>query len=319
MQKTHNWYMRRGDEIRGPFPAGQISRFILLGRIRVDDEISTDQIHWQAVSDVPVVIPEEMKYDPTDEEAYQRLMLARMREDERRTGDRRERAEAIDEAVLQRRSNKERRAEEEDAVVRHREVKTKVYEATKPQKKSNVANGLFAAAVLVAVISAAWHFQPWQPVDEADCTAPPQPWVNWNNCQMEGIQLVAADLRGVRLRNAFLIGADLRGAQMGAADMAYANLANAKLSTAKLEQAVLVGANLRHTDLSKTSLTNANLAYSILRESNLIGANLAGANLSNADLHGAKIDGVNFDGARLDQTVWVDGKVCGPNSIGRCD
>lgn len=319
MQKIHNWYMRRGDEVRGPFPAGQISRFILLGRIRKDDEISTDQINWQVVSDVPVLIPEEMKDDPSNEEAYERLMQARMREDERRTGDRRERVETIDEAIKQRRSNKERRAEEEEAVVRHREVKTKVYEATKPQKQSNVAGGLLAAAVLVAVISAAWHFQPWQQADEADCSAPPQPWVNWNNCQMEGVQLVAADLRGVRLRNAFLIGADLRGAQLGAADLAYANLANAKLSTAKLEQAVLVGANLRHTDLSQTALDNANLAYSILRESNLSGANLQGANLSNADLHGAKIEGMNIEGARLDQTVWVDGRICGPNSVGRCD
>jgi uncharacterized protein YjbI with pentapeptide repeats len=319
MQNKQNWYMRRGDEVRGPFPAGQISRYILLGRIRETDEISTDQINWQPVSDVPVLIPEEMKYEAEDNEAHERLMMARMREDERSTGDRRERAEAVDDEVKNRRSYKERRADEDEAIVRHREVRTKVYQATQPQKQSNAVRGLLAASFLVAVISAAWHFQPWQPVEEADCNAAPAPRVNWNNCQMEGVQLVAADLRGVRLRNATLIGADMRGAQLGAADLAYANLANGKLSTAMLEQADLIGANLRHTDLSQTALEHANLAYSILRESNLSGANLQGANLSHADMHGASIEGMNLEGARLDQAVWVDGRICGPNSVGRCD
>jgi uncharacterized protein YjbI with pentapeptide repeats len=319
MHKKQHWYMRRGDEVRGPFPAGQVSRYILLGRIRESDEISTDQINWQPVSHVPVLIPEEMKHDPNDQEAYERLMVARMREDERSAGDRRERAEDIDEATKNRRSNQERRAHEDDVMLRHREVKTKVYQATQPQRQSNVVRGLIAASILVAVISAAWQFQPWQPVEEADCTAAPGPRVNWNNCQMEGVQLVAADLRGVRLRNATLIGADLRGTQLGAADLAYANLANGKLSTAMLEQAELIGANLRHTDLSRTALDHANLAYSILRDSNLSGANLQGANLSHADLNGASIEGANLEGARLDQAIWVDGRICGPNSVGRCD
>ena len=34
------WFTRREGVIRGPFPAGEITRYILLGRIRLDDELS---------------------------------------------------------------------------------------------------------------------------------------------------------------------------------------------------------------------------------------------------------------------------------------
>ena len=73
---------------------------------------------------------------------------------------------------------------------------------------------------------------------------------------------------------------------------------------------LLYGASLSKTAKSRLA---------ILRESNLAGANLQGANLSHADLHGASVQGLNLEGARLDQAVWVDGRICGANSIGRCD
>jgi len=40
------WYTRRGSEVKGPFPIGQIRRYVLLGRIRETDEVSTDGETW---------------------------------------------------------------------------------------------------------------------------------------------------------------------------------------------------------------------------------------------------------------------------------
>ena len=94
MQENQLWYTRRGSQVRGPFPAQQISRFILLGRIHDTDELSTDQHAWQKVTDVPILIPQEMQADLTQPEAHERLIIARMREDERSARDRRDLAEA---------------------------------------------------------------------------------------------------------------------------------------------------------------------------------------------------------------------------------
>lgn len=66
---------------------------------------------------------------------------------------------------------------------------------------------------------------------------------------------------------------------------------------------LLVGADLRDAELVGTSLKNANLGY----------ADLAGANLLRADLAGA-----NLAGASLSAAIWVDGRVCAENSVGRC-
>lgn len=66
---------------------------------------------------------------------------------------------------------------------------------------------------------------------------------------------------------------------------------------------LLVGADLRDSELVGASLKYANLSY----------ADLSGANLLNADLTGANLTGTNFTGA-----IWVDGRFCPKNSVGRC-
>jgi hypothetical protein len=310
------WYMRRGMEVRGPYPAGQISRYILLGRIKETDELSTDQHNWQAVSQVPVLIPEELKAAPGDAQAAERLKIARMREDERGARDRRGPAENA--PAAERRRASDRREEEEQEIVRHREVKSAIAEAVHHKKQNYFLRGVLATLFLVGVIGAAWYYQPWAPTETIDCNTYPQPWVNWSNCLMEGAQLAGADLRGARLRNANLAGADLRGAQLGGADLAYTSLAGAKLWSAHLNQAAMMGANLRNADVSRADLTNANLTYAVLKGADLSGANLAGADLTNADLQGAKIDGADFTAAKLAQAVWVDGTICPATAVGGC-
>jgi len=78
-----SWYVRRVDLVRGPYPPGQISRETLLGRIRPGDELSADRRVWQSIHELPDLIPPVMRLPHTPEN-HERLMLARLREDERR-------------------------------------------------------------------------------------------------------------------------------------------------------------------------------------------------------------------------------------------
>jgi len=52
------WYTRRGEAVQGPFPAGQISRYVILGRIQPTDEVSADGVVWVPLSQMPEMIPE---------------------------------------------------------------------------------------------------------------------------------------------------------------------------------------------------------------------------------------------------------------------
>lgn len=319
MQTKQRWYTRRDDQIRGPFPAPQISRFILLGRLHDTDELSTDQVNWQKVSDVPVLVPEELKADLSDPEAYEKLMIARMREDERNARDRRDKSEAGDPMPERRSTDNGRRQEEEEAMLRHREIKTAIAEAAAHRKHHYFLRGVVATLFLVGIIGAAWYFQPWQEEESADCNALPQPWVNWSNCLMEGVKLVTADLRGAHLRNANMAAADLRGARLAGADIAYTNLVGANLSGAELTQAIMLGANMRNADLAGANLGSANLSYAILQGADLTNVDLRESDLSNADLTGAILKTARIHGAKLDHTIWLDGSVCAIGSVGKCN
>jgi hypothetical protein len=77
------WYTRRDGIVRGPFAPAHITRYILLGRIRLDDELSHDRITWRLTRSVATLLPAEM-LNLHGWEDYQQLVEARMRVDERR-------------------------------------------------------------------------------------------------------------------------------------------------------------------------------------------------------------------------------------------
>lgn len=319
MQTKQRWYTRRGDQVRGPFPAPQISRFILLGRIHDTDELSTDQHTWQKVTEVPILVPEELKANLEEPEAVERLKIARMREDERNARDRRD-IEDRDKPRQERRANDPgRRQSEEEEMLRHREIKTAIAEAAVQRKHHYFLRGVLSTLFLVGVVVAAWYYQPWEEQESADCNALAQPQVNWNNCLMEGVKLVTADLRGAKLRNANMGGADLRGAQLSGADIAYTSLVGANLSGADMYQVTMLGTNMRNADLAGSNLSGANLSYAILQKADLSNVNLTDANLSNADLEGVNLKTAQLTGAILDHTVWVDGRICAKGSVGKCN
>ena len=292
------WYTRREGVVRGPYPAGQISRYILLGRIRMTDQLRADAGgHWKPVSERPELIPEVMKLPPTEENC-QKLVMARMREDERRPGDRRERSPRPPAEIVERRQGHERRQPEPEAVQRHRELKRKISEpppGTEVQYRYPV---LMVAMVLVAFLAGYMLGDSETEVPGPDCAAAPAAGINWDNCNLSGAQAAGADLANASIRNARLDGAQLAHARLTGARLDYSSLGISDLREADLRQAVLVGTVLRGADLRGAHLYKANLAY--------------------ANLSGAQIEGADFRGALLDQAIWTDQRVCARGSVGRC-
>lgn len=291
------WYARKDGRIRGPFPAGQISREILLGRICANDDLSTDRERWRPLRVLPQLVPEVMQHAET-EEGRQRLLLARLRIDERQH-DRRGPGHAP--AGINRRHGDRRNVESFDVVApRERDIRLAAeVEAAKAKNERNLLSP--AAVIMIALFILATFFLWYRPVEpqaERDCGVAPAPAVNWSGCEMPGRMLRHADLSRANLSSVKLTGADLHTAQLRAADLSYANLEDVDLS----------GANLRAANLKGALLSGANLSLSDLRDADFGQANFQGANLTGAKLHGVK----------LGRAIWVDGRVCADGSVGEC-
>ena len=304
MQNQLLWYTRRsraGGEIpgliKGPFPSGLVSRYILLGRVLLTDEVSIDREIWRLVQEVPELIPEITRGDASDPVTQERLNAAKRWADERLARDRR--AEQPPNQELQSRRAGERRQTEPVAVVQHRVAKTN---RSIEIKKSPVARGygLMMALAGAGVLVLAFFFMPRQETQNAirDCLSSAHPKVEWSGCKMEGAQLDRVNLQGAQLRETILNGASLQEANMKDANLSYAELNFSNLRLVDASGAILLGASLRGANLANANLRGANLSY----------ANFAGADLSSA----------NLEGAILDNAVWTDESKCAPQSIGRC-
>ena len=289
----HLWYVRRAGKVRGPFPRGQITREILLGRIRMDDELSQDRETWQPVAQLPQLIPEVLR-QADSAEGQQRLTLARLREDER-LHDRRgagKKSEASD------KRRRDRRNVESFETVAHRDLRVR----WQAEEQNNERRLLIPAAVLMTVVFALLMYFLWArpaaPPAARDCAAAPAPAVNWNGCDLRGRQLARTDLREANLASTILKRTNLQAANLLRADLRYVDFEGADLRGATLREANLVGAVLRGAALAQADLRDADLAY--------------------ADLQGANLTGANLIGVRLEKTIWTDGRVCAADSVGAC-
>ena len=87
LELQSQWYTRRGGVIRGPFGSDEITRYLILGRIRMDDELSQDRFTWATANRCTELLPDELqKLSSWDD--YQQLVIGRMQVDERK-GERR--------------------------------------------------------------------------------------------------------------------------------------------------------------------------------------------------------------------------------------
>ena len=287
MNKTRAWYIRsqKKEGIKGPFPGGQISQEVLLGRYQLDDEVSHDKEEWLQIRDVPELLPELYHEDQQEPGFQERLAAARRWADERRGIDQ------LDDPD-ERRFGETFETEEINRLHRL---------ATEAKKKSNPLTTFvqFSIVIIALVTIIVLAFQ-YSPKDEkvVDCLAEAKQGVNLSNCNLSGIQLlrttlIAADLSGTNLQTANLFASDL-----SLANLKYAKLHLVNLKYANLTKANLKGANLIGADLSGASFEQADLSYANLRD--------------------AIITDTNFANARLDNTIWIDGRTCRVNSVGTC-
>ena len=106
-----DWYARRDGVIRGPFTVVLVTRYILLGRIRLDDELSEDRVSWQPARSIAELLPDEVRSlsSWTD---YQQLVVARLQVDERRQERRVSRTDVSQLPNDERRSGQDRRSQD---------------------------------------------------------------------------------------------------------------------------------------------------------------------------------------------------------------
>lgn len=292
------WFTRQDDTISGPHPSGLISRFLVLGRLTLDDPISADGEEWQPIRDVPHLIPEELQRADTPE-GKERLLRAQLREDERLRERRAARTPPPESAD---RRGIDRRRPEPTMFVKHR-LRRLEWLSHSRQTWDVATRGIWPWAIAgVAILLAGsllfWVTDRGEPPAAPTCHLPPAPGVNWSYCRMPGLDLQRADLSTALLRNTDLLGSRLDDARLVDADLRYADLRRARLDRADLR-----GANLTGAALQETVLIGVNLEAADLRYANLVGADLSGARLL---------------GARLDRAVWTDGRVCAAGSIGSC-
>jgi len=288
MSSTKAWYIRSKSEgeTKGPFPAGQITQEILLGRHKLDDEVSHDKEEWLTLRQVPELLPEIFFENRSDPGFKERLDAARRWADERRG------ISDIDKAH-------ERRA---NVSYEEQEIKRLHRLATEAKKESNplatFAQITVALLTIIAVIVLAFQYSP-EDENAVDCSLPAQQGVNWNGCKFVGAQLFQKELIA-------------------------ANLMNANLQTASLQSSNLTLANLKYAQLHLANLVNADFSKANLTGADLMGANLTRAvfkqaNLSYANFRDAVIEDTDFSNARLDNAIWIDGRTCAINSTGSCN
>jgi hypothetical protein len=286
--------VRRGDAVLGLYPAPQVARYVLLGRLRLTDEVSADRERWQRLGARPDLLPSAV-VEGADEEVLLRL---RMREDERAGGDRRSGPPPCPE-LAERRSGVERRRPEPTSVLRHRERRRRLLAGLRSGSGPRGSRPwAWLVGLSLLVVGLGLLASRGSTPDRARCVSGPGPGVDWRDCRLDGLDLSGLDLSRGRLRDVKARGVRLTGARLAGVDLAYSDLTGARLARADLSGASLVGANLRGADLRDADLRDANLAYS--------------------DLHSARLDGARLDRARLERALWADGRLCGPGSVGRC-
>ncbi|MFK5914858.1 MAG: pentapeptide repeat-containing protein [Woeseiaceae bacterium] len=286
MNTTKPWYIRHkiNTEITGPFPSGQISQEILLGRHKLTDEVSHDKEVWVEIRTVPELAPDIYKEDHDDPQFNDRLAAAKRWADERRgvsklTNDDRRAGESFDKAEIKR---------------LHKLANPKS-KAVSPVKTFIQLSFVFI--LIASIVVLAFKFSP-EAKNKVDCNTPPQQAVNWSGCNLSGIILFSKKLIAANLMNT-----NLQTANLQSSDLSHANL---KFSQLHLS-------NVKYVNFTKADLTGANF-----HGADLYGANFNQANLSYANLKDAKIDTANFSGARLSNTIWTDGRTCKVGSIGGC-
>lgn len=288
MNSISAWYIRsKSDgEVRGPFPSGQISQEMLLGRYKLDDEVSHDKEEWFAIRSIEEIVP-DIYTENRDAPGFEdRLAAARRWADERR---------GIDEIDVK----TERRSGES---YENAEIKRLHRLAEKAKKKTNPVTTFIQIATVFSIIAVmlvlAFEYSP-EPENAVDCAAPIQQGINLSGCDLSGAKLSKQKMLAVNFMNTNLQTANLQSSDLSHANLKYAQLHLSNLKFVNFTKANLTGANMLGADLTGAIFNQANLSYANFRDANILTT--------------------DFTQARLDHAIWIDGRTCKVNSIGSCN
>jgi pentapeptide repeat protein len=285
------WFIRKNGQVKGPFLSAQITRNILLGRLVPDDEISVDEQNWQKIAKHRELYPDVMQETPIDES---KLEIAKMQVDERVTEKRKQKREMAEE----RRQTRDRRGTESESMLAHRQNRRALNESYKSKIKRPKLPTTSIALLIIVMMVFGFLLKPGEDKEAIDCSLPAAKGVNWRNCHFIKLNAENQNLESAILTDAKLNESNLLGVNLSGSDMAYAVIQSSDLSYANLQDVRLLGADLKQTDLRYANLKNADLSY--------------------ADLTGALIAGANMSNTKFNNTIWINGKLCGKDSIGIC-
>ncbi|MDI7863362.1 pentapeptide repeat-containing protein [Rhizobiaceae bacterium n13] len=168
-----------------------------------------------------------------------------------------------------------------------------------------------------AIVAAALWALPNLPAAAADCSSPPGPGVNWEECTKKHLMLP-----GSNFERANLAGADLSVTDLGKTNMTSANLEKAALQRAWFTGAKLDNANFSRVEAYRTgfvrvaaagaNFSNAELQRADFREAYLKGANFSKAELGRANFQGATLTNTRFSYANLSRADFTTSIFEGP-------
>lgn len=293
-KKQKLWYVRRAETVQGPFPSGTLRRFVLLGRVKLTDQVSTDKEKWLSVKGVPEVVPPEVRKAEA-EGHLDDILPIHLREDERAGSERRKDAHAKQYANQR---QGQRRQDEPELMQRHRLAKAELLQLAKKGRRIPFAGLTVTSLLVMVMVGIGLYIGAPASIQDPDCNSQAGPGVNWRNCRLDAVSSESANLAGATLNSTILRMAKLSGANFNQADLQYADLSGSDLSYAEFTDAKMKGINLQSADLTYADLSNSDLSYANLRGSNMGGAKIIGA--------------------RLDKAIWTDGTVCSTGSMGEC-
>lgn len=148
------WYAKRDGTIRGPYSPKQVTRYMLLGRIRLDDLLSQDQKAWVAAQSVSELMPQELVLPDTGNE-HNLLTAARLQHDER-ADERRNHQGAVKMSAFQsdRRTHIERRQVDGRHFISRAAADTSTTHRFRASSRTQIRTFLYS--VLLATLILAW-------------------------------------------------------------------------------------------------------------------------------------------------------------------
>ncbi len=147
------WYYRRDRELVGPVPLRALERYVLLGRVKLDDQVKEEHSDWMKVEECPELANACSLVRGKDEEA---LSTARRHADERNR-DRR----ASEETGMEEQRHRDRRKSESPEIAEIRAHRAAAFEH---RRQRNWMAYVYVAAVVILVLLAILFYRPVNPI-----------------------------------------------------------------------------------------------------------------------------------------------------------